>query len=83
MRRLKESILLSVIVISSFLLTATTPVALAAKGRVRVYIICLPNVGGWEEWGEAGFQRLMSHISKGDVTCESPDSETDFSIKFF
>ena len=30
---------------------------------------------GEGEWGEEGFQRLMSHIGKNNVTCRPPDSE--------
>lgn len=30
---------------------------------------------GLQEWGVNGFQRLMSHINKGNVDCWPPDSE--------
>ena len=41
-------------------------------GGYPFYRVCFQN-GTQAEWGEAGFQRLMSHIGKGNATCYPPN----------
>jgi hypothetical protein len=45
MRGLKRCILLSLLILSAVISNAKT--SLAYQGKVKVYIICLSNVGGW------------------------------------
>lgn len=45
-------------------------------GGYPLYRVWFEN-GTKQEWGEEGFQRLMSHINKGNVTCWPPEGEED------
>jgi hypothetical protein len=41
-----------------------------------LYYYCLEQ-GGEGEWNERGFQRLMSHLGKGNVTCWPPGRQSE------